>query len=78
MPITEMWLDRKTTSRGVEPTGSTAYIIPTSWQGHAVVTLVQIRGGKEAPLPLDIELLCMSLQPFYLPCEFPQLFFTVV
>ncbi len=26
----------------------------------------------------DIELLCISLRPFYLPREFPQLFFSLV
>lgn len=51
MLITEMWLDSKTTSRGVEPTGFTAYFFPASRQGHAVVILVQISSGKEAPLP---------------------------
>lgn len=89
LAITESWLNENDPTTGIEPSGFTAYrldrdlavtgkqcgggvclLIRDAWCGSAVV--------RERLCTPHIELLCVSLRPYYLPREFPQLFFTVV
>ena len=87
----DMWLDSKIPSSKVAPDGFSAYKMGSRtrsrdrWWGGAVSLL--IRGDwclsesvvvRERLCTPDIELLCGSLCIFYLPCEFPLFFFTVV
>lgn len=89
LAITETWLNESTPSREVEPTGFTVYRtdrdsdITAKSRGGEVCFLIRDNWCRqvvvrESLCTPDIELLSVSLRPFYLPREFPQLFFTVV
>lgn len=87
--ITETWLDSNITSSEVEPLGLSLFrtdqdpIITGKTRGGGVCLLIRDEWCctvvvRERLCTPDIELLCVSLRPFYLPGEFPQIFFTVV
>lgn len=87
--ITETWLDSNITSSEVEPLGFSLFrtdrdpTITGKTRGGGVCLLIRDEWCRtvvvrERLCTPDIELLCVSLRPFYLPREFPQIFFTVV
>jgi hypothetical protein len=91
LAITETWLDSNIPSTEVEPDGFTAYRmdhdqgITGKSRGGGVSLLIRDDWCRSESVVVreqlctpDIELLCVSLRPFYLPREFLQLFFTVV
>lgn len=89
LAITETWLDNNIESSVVEPSGFSAFrtdrdpIITEKVRGGGVCLLIRDEWCRavvirEQLCTPDIELLFVSLRPFYLPREFPQLFFTVV
>ncbi|KAG7522125.1 hypothetical protein JOB18_013791 [Solea senegalensis] len=63
-------LDRDPTVTGKSLGGGLALYINRSWCGNVIV--------RESLCAPDIELLSVSLRPFYLPREFTQLFVTLV
>ena len=63
-------LDRNKAGTGKEPVGGVCFYVDKKWCNTVFV--------REALCTPDIELLSISLRPFYLPREFPQLFFTLV
>ena len=63
-------LDRNKAGTGKEPGGGVCFYVDKKWCNTVFV--------REALCTPDIELLSISLRPFYLPREFPQLFFTLV
>ncbi|KAJ8339370.1 hypothetical protein SKAU_G00361560 [Synaphobranchus kaupii] len=89
LAITETWLDSNIASSDVEPSGFSAFRTDRDpnftgkTRGGGVCLLVRdewcravvVRQHLCTP---DIELLCVSLRPFHLPREFPQIFLTVV
>lgn len=89
LAITETWLNESIPSSEFEPTGFTVYRsdrdseITAKSRGGGVCFLIRDNWCRqvvvrESLCTPDIELLSISLRPFYLPREFPQLFFTVV
>lgn len=89
LAITETWLDSNVANNEVEPVGFSSFRtdrdpdITGKTRGGGVCVLVRddwCRAVKvrESLCTADIELLCVSLRPFYLPREFPQIFITVV
>lgn len=87
LAITETWLDNNIPSNEVEPTGYTLYRadrdleITGNSRGGRVGLFIQddwcwresvvVRESLCTP---DIELLCVSLCPYYLPRQFPRFF----
>ena len=63
-------LDRNKVDTGKEQGGGVCFYVNKKWCNTVLV--------REALCTPDIELLSISLRPFYLPREFPQLFFTLV
>ena len=63
-------LDRNKVDMGKEQGGGVRFYVNKKWCNTVFV--------REALCTPDIELLSISLHPFYLPREFPQLFFTLV
>lgn len=89
LAITETWLDENIPSSDVEPSGYSVFRmdrdpdITGKFRGGGVCLLVRDEwcGSvlvRERLCTSDIELLCVSLRPYYLPREFPQLFICVV
>ena len=63
-------LDRNKVDTGKEQGGGVCFYVNKKWCSTVFV--------REALCTPDIELLSISLRPFYLPRKFPQLFFTLV
>ena len=89
LAVTETWFDSNTVSSAVEPAGFSAFRadrdpnVTEKARGGGVCLLVKdewcrVVKVREKLCTPDIELLCLSLRPYYLPREFPQIFFTLV
>ena len=89
LALMEMWLEGKIASSEVEPAGFRVFridrdpIITRKARGGCVRLLIRndrcrAVAVSERLCTLDIELLCASLQPFSLPREGPNIFFTAV
>lgn len=89
LAITETWLESNITNSEVGPPGFSVLwtdrdpSITRKTRGGGVCLLIRDEWCRtvvvrESLCTPDIELLYVSLRPFYLPREFPQIFFTVV